>query len=50
VELYELFRYCDFNEDIVAEELRQCKLKGFTKKLQKRLSERFGLKEGYMIF
>ena len=50
VELYELFRHSDFNEDIVAEELRRCKLKGFTKKLQRRLAGRFELKEGYVIF
>ena len=50
VELYELFRHSDFNEDIVAEELRRRKLKGFTKKLQRRLAGRFELKEGYVIF
>jgi len=50
VELYDLFRNRDFNEDIVGKELRQRRLKRFTKKLQKSLKSRFELKEGYVIF
>lgn len=50
VELYDLFRNRDFNEDIVGEELRHRRLKRFTKRLQKDLKSRFELKEGYVIF
>ena len=50
VELYDLFRNRDFNEDTVGQELRRRRLKKFTKKLQKSLTSRFELKEGYVIF
>ena len=50
VELYDLFRNRDFNEDVVGKELRHRRLKRFTKKLQKSLKSRFELKEGYVIF
>lgn len=50
VELYNLFRYSDFNEEIVGKELTQRNLKGFVKRLQKQLVKRFELKEGYAIF
>lgn len=50
VELYDLFRHRDFNEDVVGAELRRRRLKKFTKKLQKSLMSRFELKEGYVIF
>ncbi|MBQ0075071.1 MAG: glycosyltransferase [Prevotella sp.] len=50
LELYRLFRNTDFNEDIVAEELKRMGLKSFTIKLQKKLTKMFALKEGYNIY
>lgn len=49
VELYHLFRNADFDEDIVAAEVKRMGLKSFVKKLQKRLQEHFFLKRGYEI-
>lgn len=49
VELYQLFRYTDFDEDVVMEELKRLHAAKFTKKLQKRLADMFGLKHGYSI-
>lgn len=49
-ELYQLFRNIDFNEDIVAKELKRLGIKSFTKKVQKRLAKDFDLPAGYNIF
>lgn len=49
-ELYKLFRYTDFNEDVVGKELKRIGLKGFTKELQKTLAVRYGLQPGFNIF
>ena len=49
VELYQLFRYTDFDEDVVMAELKRVHAAKFTKRLQKRLAEMFGLKHGYSI-
>ncbi len=48
-ELYDIFRHSDFDEDMVAAELKRMHLLGFTRKLQKHLAEMFGLKRGYDI-
>lgn len=50
VNLYQMFRYEDFDEDAAAEELKRRKLKRFTKKMQKRMAEMFGMTSGYDIF
>lgn len=49
-ELYKLFRYTDFNEDVVGRELERLKLKKHTIMIQQRLNELFSLKQGYNIF
>lgn len=49
VELYRLLRHTDFNEDVVAKELKRLKLLSFTKKMQRRLAIMYGLKPGYNI-
>lgn len=48
-ELYALFRHADFDEGMVADELRRLRLLRFTRRLQRRLAEMFGLKAGYNI-
>lgn len=48
-ELYNMFRHSDFDEDIVALELKRVGLLGFTRKMQKHLAEMFGLKQGYEV-
>ncbi len=48
-ELYTLFRYSDFDEDLVRAELKRLHALTFTKKMQKRLAMMFGLKHGYSI-
>ncbi len=48
-ELYILFRYSDFDEDLVRAELMRLHALAFTKKMQKRLAMMFGLKHGYSI-
>ena len=50
VELYELFHNVDFDEDIVAEELKRLHLKRFTRKIQRMLHKTFLMPEGYDIF
>ena len=50
VELYKMFRYADFNEDIVGKELKYYGAKKFTKKLQKKMWSMFELQRGYDIF
>lgn len=50
VELYKMFRYADFNEDIVGKELKYYGAKKFTKKLQKKMWNMFELQRGYDIF
>ncbi len=50
VELYSLFRHTDFNEDIVAAELKRTGKRKFTLRMQRRLAEMFALKPGYNIF
>lgn len=49
IELYTLFRHTDFDESIVTTELKRLRLLHFTKKLQKRLADMFGLRNGYNI-
>lgn len=48
-ELYYLFRYSDFDEDLVRKELKRLHVLKFTKKMQKRLAVMYGLKDGYSI-
>lgn len=48
-ELYSLFRYSDFDEDLVREELKRLHALRFTKKMQRKLAVMFGLKRGYSI-
>ena len=48
-ELYHLFRYEDYDEDKVVQELAKHRLKKTTKKIQDRLTELFFLKPGYKI-
>ena len=48
-ELYEMFRNSDFDEDMVAAELKRMRLLRFTRKMQRHLAEMFGLKQGYDI-
>lgn len=48
-ELYQMFRLTDFDEDVVMAELKRLHLTAFTKKLQKRLTTMFALKQGYDI-
>lgn len=50
VELYDIFRNIDFDEDMVAIELQRQHLKHFTVKIQKRLREEYSLPQGYDIF
>lgn len=49
MELYNLFRYTDFDEDMVVAELKRLRLLRFTGQLQIRLAKMFGLKKGYEI-
>jgi len=48
-ELYHLFRYEDYDEDKVVQELAKHRLKRTTKKIQNKLTELFFLKPGYKI-
>lgn len=48
-ELYHLFRYEDYDEDKVVQELAKHKLKKIAKKIQNQLTELFFLKPGYKI-
>lgn len=48
-ELYHLFRYEDYDEDKVVQELAKHKLKKTAKKIQNQLTELFFLKPGYKI-
>ena len=48
-ELYQLFRYEDYDEDKAVQELAKHNLKRTTKKIQDRLTELFFLKPGYKI-
>ena len=49
-ELYAMFRHSDFDETLVAAELKRLHLQRFTIKLQKRLAEMFALRSGYDVF
>lgn len=49
-ELYRLFRYTDFDEERVGEELKRLGLRKFTIRLQKYLDNLFYLKPGYHIY
>lgn len=49
-ELYDLFRNIDFDEEIVARELKRQRLKSFTKKIQKTLGKHYKLPKGFDIF
>lgn len=48
-EIYRLFRYADFNEDLVAADLKRLHMRRFTKRLQQLTTDIFGLTEGYYI-
>lgn len=48
-ELYQLFRYEDYDEDKAVQELAKHNLKKTTKKIQNQLTELFFLKPGYKI-
>ena len=50
VELYDMFRNIDFDEDMVAEELQHQHLKSFTVRIQRRLRDSYNLPQGYDIF
>ena len=50
VELYDMFRNIDFDEDMVAEELQHQHLRAFTVKIQRRLRDDYNLPQGYDIF
>jgi hypothetical protein len=49
-EIYDLFRNIDFDEEIVARELKRQRLKNFTKKIQKTLGKYYKLPAGFDIF
>ena len=48
-ELYRVFRYDDFDEDMAVQEIAKNKLKKVTKKIQDQLTKLFFLKPGYKI-
>lgn len=48
-ELYNMFRYVDFDEDVAAREIKKHGLKKITEKIQDYLSELFFLEPGYNI-
>ena len=49
-ELYDIFRNTDFNEDVVAAELRRLGMKKFTRRIQDLLHAMYNMPEGYDIF
>jgi hypothetical protein len=50
MELYDIFRNDDFNEDVVAKELSRLRLRRFTKKIQNLLHDMYNMSVGYDIF
>ncbi len=49
IEMYQLFLQSDFNEDLVAAELRRIKLHRFTRSMQHCLTKMWNLQSGYYI-
>lgn len=49
MELYDIFRNDDFNEDVVAKELSRLRLKRFTRKIQNLLHDMYNMSVGYDI-
>lgn len=50
LELYNMLRNTDFDEDIVMKELRRLHLKSFTYKIQSVINELYNMPQGYNIF